>query len=127
MPTKRFPIAVVLSATTGHLLCNMDDVYAILNHVTGDNLFTHQLPRAFDYGKPLLVARDARLGERVALPSDLANGTREEAFRRVAACVEVHVATLGLPAEMDVPSFAAGWSRMDPVAELMAMMSKDVA
>lgn len=45
---KRFHLGDVLSITTGHLLSprHMEGVYEILNHMTGDQLFTHQLPRA---------------------------------------------------------------------------------
>lgn len=43
---KTFNIEVVLSAVTGKLLCSIGEVYEILNFLTGDNLFTHQLPRA---------------------------------------------------------------------------------
>lgn len=123
MPTQSFPIAVVLSATTGQLLCDIGEVYKILNHTTGDNLFTHQLPRAFDYTAPKLIAADARLGHRVDLPADL-NADRATAWARVAACVEVHAAALGLPSEMDVPSFSEGWAHMNPFDELGAMRSE---
>jgi hypothetical protein len=44
--SKTFPLAAVLSVTTGKLLCDIGQVYEILNFMTGDNLFTHQLPRA---------------------------------------------------------------------------------
>jgi len=43
---KTFKLEVVLSAIDGKLLCTMDEVYEILNFLTGDELFTHQLPRA---------------------------------------------------------------------------------
>lgn len=45
---KLFHISDVLSITTGRLVSNrhMDGVYDILNFLTGDNLYTHQLPRA---------------------------------------------------------------------------------
>ena len=36
----------VLSVTTDKLLCEIGGVYEILNYMTDDNLFTHQLPRA---------------------------------------------------------------------------------
>lgn len=123
MSTKRFPINVVLSATTGQLLCDIGDVYKILNHTTGDNLFTHQLPRAFDFTSPRLIALDKRLGELVDLGSLSEN--RTDAAASVAASVEAHVAALGLPAEMDVPSFSAAWGHMDPIAELVAMRSEE--
>jgi hypothetical protein len=56
METKMFHISDVLSITTGYLVStrHMDGVYDILNFMTNDNLFTHQLPRASDECKPYL-------------------------------------------------------------------------
>lgn len=46
--TRDFHIGDVLSITTGMLVSpsRMRGIYQILNWMTGDNLFTHQLPRA---------------------------------------------------------------------------------
>ena len=44
--TKDFPLGTVLTVTTHRLLCEMDDLYEILEHLTGTTLLTHQLPRA---------------------------------------------------------------------------------
>ncbi len=49
---KTFPLAQVLSITTGRLFCDMDGIYEILNFLTNDNLFTHQLPGAANEVKP---------------------------------------------------------------------------
>ncbi|KAF0156252.1 MAG: hypothetical protein FD189_1057 [Elusimicrobia bacterium] len=49
---KEFSLGAVLSVATGTLLCPIDEIYGILNHMTGDNLFTHQLPRAFRACEP---------------------------------------------------------------------------
>lgn len=43
---KKFKLESVLSAVRGILLCPIGDVYDVLNFLTGDNLYTHQLPRA---------------------------------------------------------------------------------
>ena len=43
----KFTTAAVISAATGKLVCPIDRLYAIYNYLTGDNLFTHQLPRAY--------------------------------------------------------------------------------
>ena len=43
---RKFMIEDVLSAIKGMLLCNIGNVYEVLNFLTGDNLYTHQLPRA---------------------------------------------------------------------------------
>lgn len=53
--TRRFPLGTILTVTTGRLLCPIGDLYQILDYMTGDQLFTHQLPRAADECKgPLL-------------------------------------------------------------------------
>lgn len=43
MATKSFLLGDILTVSTGVLLTSMDSVYYILNHMTQDNLFTHQL------------------------------------------------------------------------------------
>ena len=53
---KAFHLGDILSITTGRLVSprKMDGIYDILNFMTGDNLFTHQLPRAGRECKPEL-------------------------------------------------------------------------
>lgn len=55
--TKTFHIGDILSVTTGKLVSprHVDGIYDILNFMTGDNLFTHQLPRAMDECAPSLL------------------------------------------------------------------------
>ncbi len=45
MDSKAFPTCAVLSAITGRLVCDIGSVYEVLNFMTGESLFTHQLPR----------------------------------------------------------------------------------
>ena len=59
---KTFPLRVILTVTTDRLLTEpkdggngIGDLYAILNHMTQDNLFTHQLGRASEECKPWLL------------------------------------------------------------------------
>lgn len=63
MQTKKFHLGDVLSITTGRLVSprHTDGVYDILNFMTGDNLFTHQLPRASDECKPYLIEQFPQL------------------------------------------------------------------
>jgi len=59
MATKDFHLGDILSVTTGHLVSprHMEGVYDILNWMTGEILYTHQLPRvAREAGPVLLVA-----------------------------------------------------------------------
>lgn len=59
--TKQFHLAHILSITTGILLpapdveYPMETVYEILNFMTKDNLYTHQLPRAAKEVRPYLL------------------------------------------------------------------------
>lgn len=55
----RFDLGDVLSITTGKPVSrdHIDGVYRILNYMTGDNLFTHQLPRAAGECKGPLLAQ----------------------------------------------------------------------
>jgi hypothetical protein len=55
--SRPFHIGDVLSITDGHLVSprHIAGVYDILTFMTGDNLFTHQLPRAMDECRPHLL------------------------------------------------------------------------
>jgi hypothetical protein len=44
--TKTFTLATVSTVATGVLFTKVDEVYDILDFMTGDSLYTHQLPRA---------------------------------------------------------------------------------
>ena len=43
----KFTTGEIISAGTGILCCKISDLYRIMNYLTGDDLYTHQLPRAF--------------------------------------------------------------------------------
>ncbi len=62
---KSFHLGDILSITTGRLvsLRHIDGVYDILNFMTGDNLFTHQLPRASRECAPELKKQFPALAE----------------------------------------------------------------
>lgn len=61
----KFHISQILTVTTGIMVSNngMEGVYGILNHMTGDNLFTHQLPRALRECKPHLLKEHPDLND----------------------------------------------------------------
>jgi hypothetical protein len=62
---REFDLSDILTVTTGKLVStrHIDGVYDILNYMTGENLFTHQLPRASDECKPRLVRQYPHLSE----------------------------------------------------------------
>lgn len=120
---KTFPLAQVLSITTGRLLCDMDGIYEILNHITGDNLFTHVLPRACRFAAPLILKdhpnleiANKRLDELKALVEEFGAGTDRKAI------LEKWVNTLPLTKEWTIKSYADKWLSQDPIEELSTMV-----
>lgn len=65
-PTRNFRLGHVLSITTGILCCEgeshpIDGIYKILDFMTGDSNFTHQLPRLCKEAAPVLLQQHPRL------------------------------------------------------------------
>ena len=61
----KFHIGDVLSITTGKMVSptGMDGIYKILNFMTGEDLYTHQLPRAMRVCAPHLLQQHPQLAE----------------------------------------------------------------
>lgn len=57
MTTQRFHLGAVLSMTTGKLLCQMEDIYRITQHMAGEPVWTHQLGRVMTESRPHLLAQ----------------------------------------------------------------------
>lgn len=72
---KRFDISDVLSITHERLVStrHMTGVYEILNHLTGESLFTHALPRAARVCAPVLLKRFPALAADSAAHVDTTN------------------------------------------------------
>jgi hypothetical protein len=101
--TRDFPLADILSITTGRLLSHrhMDGVYEILNHLTGDNLMTHQLPRAAETCRPALIAQHPFLVDLTVAEAETKHGT-----------------------SFPVTPLAV-WERRNPIAEAVEMFGPD--
>lgn len=57
--TKKFPTEDVLSTITGRLVSGTNGiggVYAVLNWMTGESVYTHQLPRISREAMPVVLA-----------------------------------------------------------------------
>jgi hypothetical protein len=125
--SKDFTLGQVLSAMTGRLLCDIGGVYQVLNHITGDNLYTHVLPRACKFASPILkahfpelqVAEDASQQDR--LDAMLA---KVEGPQKMKACQD-WLDSLPLPKTLSVPSWSGSWLSFDPLQELQDMARPD--
>jgi len=109
---KEYHIGDILSITTSRLvsLRRTDGVYDILNYMTDDNLFTHQLPRASEACRPALLEQYPELAG-VDISGMNGDNWREwlgEQEKRYGAQLPVR------PLEL--------WYRMDPFSELQEMM-----
>ena len=63
--TRDFDISDVLSVTTGLLVStrHIDGVNDILGFMSGEELFTHQLPRVGNEAKPVILKQHPQLAE----------------------------------------------------------------
>jgi hypothetical protein len=91
----RFHLGDILSVTTGYLVSprHMDGIYDVLNWMTGDNLFTHQLPRASDECQPHLLAQHPDLAS-VDVP-DFDGVSRDDVKAAVEVWLSEQVALFG--------------------------------
>lgn len=117
--TKTFHIGDILSITTGRLVSprHIDGVYDILDWMTNDQLFTHQLPRASREAEPHLKEWFPDLAA-IEVPDDFGG---EEA---VWTWLDEQVAIYGK--ERAVPQLeAVEHTHIDPLTELSTMMRPD--
>jgi hypothetical protein len=119
-PPVRFALGAVLSVVTGVVLTDdFGQIHELLDHMTGDALFTHQLPRAADECAAEVYRQHPQLRE-LAVP-EFAEPTRVT----VPAWMDKQVARFG--ASLPVAPLSAGdHTRIDPLTE-MAMNYPDVA
>jgi hypothetical protein len=85
--TKSFLLGDILTVSTGVLVTSMDGVYYILNHMTQDNLFTHQLLIASPIMRDELHRQLPFLGK-VAKPVNLR--TQEDCDAWIASITETY-------------------------------------
>ncbi len=115
MTTARFHLGDILSVTTGRLVSNrhIDGVYDVLNHMTGDNLFTHQLPRAADECAPHLLRQHPDLAD-VPVPEEFDGKDHVESW------LAEQVVRFGEYRDV-APLAAEDHTRIDPMSELRMM------
>lgn len=110
--TKTFPTAVVLSTITGRLICDINGVYEVLSWMTGESVFTHQIPRIGREAEPVILAAHPHLREAVR-EAALVNRENWQEWR------DRWIERYG--PEIAVPKMtAAEHKAIDPITELQA-------
>lgn len=120
----------MLSVTTGRLCCDIGEVYEILNHVTGDNLYTHVLPRANRFAAPLLLADFPELAPASACLSNLDGWIEADKTPDRTECIKMWLTELkSMFPVMDkdylVKSHASEWNSRNPLDELQEMVGPE--
>lgn len=114
---KVFHLGDVLSITTDKLMSPrlMEGVYDILNYMTGEDLFTHQLPRARDICGPQLLKQHPEL-----TGVDCEGVNPENWQRRLDALVKQYGETVEVE-----PLPKGAYIPIDPITEAEAMVGPD--
>lgn len=114
---REFDLGDILSITDGALVSprHIDGVYDILNYMTGDNLFTHQLPRAPRECQGPLLAQHPQLSG-VGVPEDVEH-TKEAVYAWLDSVKAIHGSTLPVR-----PLTDGEHDFRDPIAEADQMM-----
>jgi len=116
--TRDFDLGDVLSITDGRLVSPrlIEGVYDILNFMTGDSLYTHQLPRAMRACQGPLLAQHPQLAD-----VDRTTKLGPDNFREwLAAQKRIYGETLPV-----APLAPQTWTQINPVLEAEALVGKD--
>lgn len=113
--TRKFHLGDVLSISGEKLVSprHIEGVYDILNYMTGDSLFTHQLPRAMRQCRPVLLDQHPWLAE---IDESRVDGTNWREW--LASQVEKY----GEQIEISPLKY---YESVDPIEEAEAIVGKD--
>lgn len=117
--SREFELGDLLSVATGILVArrHVDALYDLMGFMTGDVLFTHQLPRAMDACAPELIRQHPWLTD-VEIP-DWSNIPRDQVKGAVFTWLDEVEAAHGRLHH--VRAACPGWQSKDPIAELDQM------
>ena len=119
MATKEFPAGAVLSVVIDRLVSenHIEGVYEVLNWMSGESLYTHQLPRVGAEAKPLILALHPELVDAV----DEANRVDGENWRDWLGIWKLRYGDMITVPKMTI----AEHERIDPLSELAEKVHPD--
>ena len=116
---KEFDLGTILTITTNRLFTNMEDVYEILNYLTGDTIYTHQIPRVIPIAKTYVLSLYPELtgvGDTVEINS----------FDDVKAFINEQKKVFGDELPLSPMGKTDGYSYVDPIEEVIDMTPEKV-
>ena len=115
--TKVFPTPAVMSTVTGVLISDIGGVYEVLNWMTGESVFTHQIPRISREAVPVLLETLPALQQAIAEAEQITPENYEH-WR------DLWIDRYG--PEIAVPKMTSGQhERIDPLSELAQHVHPD--
>ncbi len=118
---KAFSIQAALSVTTDRMFCkDVGDLYEILNYITGENLMTHQLPRAARFAKPFILAQHPALAD--FTPESISASIETNGWDNAYGEIMRHASNAvgGMTIELE-PAPEGVSAHKDPIEELIEM------
>lgn len=105
--------AELITVGVGNLCTSMERVYDLSNFLTGDNLFTHQLPRAFKAYMPWVKKQHPWLNDLPKIDGDNFKQVIKDAVEKHGDSHELQAMPNG------------EWQSCDPIQEAIDMVGKD--
>lgn len=117
IPIKTFPTQDVLGTITGVLIGDIGGIYEVLNWMSGESVFTHQLPRISQEAVPVVLAMHPHLQQAIDEASQI-SPDNWQAHR------DMWIDRYG--PEIAVPKMTADdHERIDPLSELSEKVHPD--
>lgn len=115
--TKLFPTDKVMSVVTGVLVSDIGGVYEVLDWMTGESMFTHQLPRVSREAMPAILAMHPQLQSAIVEAAQV-NGDNYRTW--LATWIDRFGPEIAIP-KMSTDQH----ERIDPMSELAEKVSPD--
>jgi hypothetical protein len=114
---KVFDLGAILNITTCRLLTNMDDIYEVLNYLTGDSIYTHQIPRVIKVARSYVLSLYPEL-------NGIDNDVVINSFEDAKIFIDEQKQVFGEKLPLMPMSKADGYSYVDPIIEAFEMTSR---
>ena len=120
---RTFPLADILTITTGYMVAPIGRLYESLHFLTGTRPYTHQIIRACHWTAPRLLQQFPILhgADPTRLQALLAGAPNDRESRQLQCDLWVEETSIALGlTELELEPYP-GWGSLDPVTEFRAM------
>lgn len=112
---RTFDLGTVLTVTSGRLFTSMDNVYDILNYLSNDEIYTHQIPRVMTVAKSYVLERYPQLD---GVGKDVVINNKQDVETFIDEQKSIYGDSFGLS-----PMTDEIYQHIDPIDEIVDMRS----